>query len=58
LENLGLLSEAQLFVDATNLFDTAPPQYNAFVTNGTVAYDNINASPIGRVVTIGLRTKF
>ena len=31
---------------------------NAYTTNGNVAYDNINASPIGRVVTVGLRTKF
>ena len=56
--DLGPLSEVQLFADATNLFNTAPPQYNAYNTNGSVAYDNINASPIGRVVTVGLRTKF
>jgi iron complex outermembrane receptor protein len=56
--DIGLLREAQLFVDATNVFNTAPPQYNAYTTNGAVAYDNINASPIGRVVTVGLRTKF
>lgn len=56
--DIGPLSEVQLFADATNLFNTAPPQYNAFNTNGSVAYDNINASPIGRVVTVGLRTKF
>ncbi len=54
----GFLREAEIFVDATNVFDTAPPQYNAYNTNGSIAYDNINASPIGRVVTVGLRTKF
>lgn len=58
LKDLGILSEASLFVDATNLFDKEPPQYNAFNTNGSAGYDNINASPIGRVVTVGLRTKF
>jgi iron complex outermembrane recepter protein len=58
LKGLGFLNEAQLFVDATNIFDKAPPQYNAFVTNGPVGYDNINASPIGRVITVGIRTKF
>ncbi len=58
LKDMGFLKQAQLFFDATNLFDKAPPQYNAFVTNGTVGYDNINASPIGRVITVGIRTKF
>ena len=57
-KDTGPFAELGLFVDATNLFNTAPPQYNAFVTNGPAGYDNINASPIGRVVTIGLRTKF
>ena len=56
--DMGFLREAEVFVDANNVFDTAPPQYNAFNTNGSIAYDNINASPIGRVVTVGLRTKF
>ncbi len=47
------LKEAQIFVDVTNLFDRDPPFYNV-----SAGYDNINASPIGRVATIGLRTKF
>ncbi|HMT43877.1 MAG TPA: TonB-dependent receptor [Chakrabartia sp.] len=58
LKDMGFLNEAQIFVDTTNLFDKAPPQYNVFLANGAAGYDNINASPIGRVVTIGLRTKF
>ena len=52
------LGETQLFVDTTNLTDKAPPQYNAFNTNGSAGYDNINASPIGRVITLGVRAKF
>lgn len=57
-KDIGPLGEVQLFADATNLFNTAPPQFNAFNTNGSVAYDSQNASPLGRVVTVGLRTKF
>ncbi|MDB5707650.1 MAG: TonB-dependent receptor [Sphingomonas bacterium] len=53
LRDMAFLKEAQLFVDATNVFDRDPPFYNA-----AAGYDNINASPIGRVVTIGIRTKF
>ncbi|MDE2596639.1 MAG: TonB-dependent receptor [Sphingomonadales bacterium] len=58
LKNIAVMNEAQIFVDATNLFNTAPPQFNAFNTNGSVAYDNQNATPLGRVVTVGLRAKF
>ncbi|MEY4501351.1 MAG: hypothetical protein RIS52_1241 [Pseudomonadota bacterium] len=58
LKNVGMLGEAQIFVDATNVFDKNPPLYNQFVTNGAAGYDAINASPIGRVVTVGIRTKF
>lgn len=47
------LKKAQLFVDATNLFDKDPPFYNS-----ALGYDTFEASPIGRVVTIGLRTAF
>ncbi|MFM6932916.1 MAG: TonB-dependent receptor domain-containing protein [Novosphingobium sp.] len=56
-EGLSAFKDVELFVDASNVFNTAPPQYNAFNTNGSVGYDNINASPIGRVVTLGIRTK-
>jgi iron complex outermembrane receptor protein len=58
LTDFAGLSVAQVFVDATNLTDKAPPQYNAFNTNGSAGYDNINASPIGRVITLGVRAKF
>lgn len=57
-EDLAFMENLSLFADVTNLFDKAPPQFNAFNTNGSVAYDNLNANPLGRVVTIGVRTKF
>jgi iron complex outermembrane receptor protein len=43
----------QVFVDATNLFDAQPPFYNS-----AAGYDTFEASPIGRVITIGARAKF
>lgn len=58
LKDFGFLREASLFVDATNLFDRDPPFYNVFTLNGASGYDSGNASPIGRVVTLGIRTKF
>ena len=57
-KDAGPLKSLQLYVDASNLFDTAPPFYNTYALNGAVGYDGVNANPIGRVVTIGLRTKF
>ncbi|WP_313806263.1 TonB-dependent receptor plug domain-containing protein [Sphingobium sp.] len=57
-KNLAGLNEAQVYVDATNMFDKAPPFVNVFNVNGSVGYDNLNANPLGRIVNIGLRTKF
>jgi iron complex outermembrane receptor protein len=54
----GFLSKAQIFVDATNLFDKDPPFYNVATLNGSSGYDTFQASPIGRVITVGLRTNF
>lgn len=55
-KNLGA-AEVELYVDANNVFNTAPPQYNAFGTNGAAGYDSSLASPLGRLVTVGLRAK-
>ena len=57
IEGISAFSSLEVFVDGSNVFNTAPPQYNVFNTNGAIAYDNINASPIGRVITLGLRVK-
>ncbi|HZU65389.1 MAG TPA: TonB-dependent receptor [Novosphingobium sp.] len=58
LEHIGALKKANLYVDITNLFDKAPPFVNTVTTNGNVGYDGFSANPLGRVVSIGLRSKF
>ena len=58
LKDVMFLREASVFVDATNVFDRDPPFYNTYALNAASGYDPINASPIGRVVTLGVRTKF
>ncbi len=58
IKDQGPFKSVQLYVDATNLFDKAPPFLNVYGLNGAIGYDSTNASPIGRVVSIGLRTKF
>jgi iron complex outermembrane recepter protein len=60
---LGMFRETQLFLDATNLADKDPPQYNVFAIGGNngvgvAGYDPVNASPLGRVITLGVRAKF
>jgi iron complex outermembrane receptor protein len=57
------IRETELFLDALNLFDEEPPQYNTFAIGGNngvgvAGYDPINASPLGRVLTLGVRTRF
>jgi iron complex outermembrane receptor protein len=61
--DLGMLDDLQVFLDATNLFDEEPPQYNVFAIGGNngvgvAGYDPVNASPLGRVITVGFRTRF
>lgn len=48
----GRFKGTSVFVDGTNLLDKDPPFYNS--ANG---YDSVNASPIGRVITVGVRAK-
>jgi iron complex outermembrane receptor protein len=57
-KNVGMLREATAFVDVSNLLDTAPPFVNTWGTNAGVAYDALNGNPLGRIVNVGLRTKF
>jgi iron complex outermembrane receptor protein len=48
------LAGTQLYVDVTNLFDSAP----AFYENGGSGYDaSYTGDPTGRVVTVGVRVK-
>lgn len=58
LEDFGPLKSAQVFVDATNLLDQEPPFVNTYALNGAIGYDGTNTNPLGRVVTLGLRTEF
>jgi iron complex outermembrane receptor protein len=57
------LRDVQFFLDTTNLLDEEPPQYNAFAIGGNngvgvAGYDPINAGPLGRVMTLGVRARF
>jgi len=57
--NLGAaLAETQVFLDVTNLFDRDPPFLNRAGGGAGVGYDAFLASPIGRVLTVGFRSKF
>ncbi len=58
LKDTGPFKSAQFYVDASNLFNKAPPFLNTYGLNGAVGYDGTNANPIGRVITVGVRTKF
>ena len=57
LKDAGAFKSVQVYVDTSNLFNARPPFVNAYGLNGAVGYDGINANPIGRVVTLGIRTK-
>ncbi len=58
LKDTGPFKSLQFYADASNLFNKAPPFYNSFGLNGAVGYDGVNANPIGRVITLGVRSKF
>ena len=49
----GWMSGGQVFVDVNNLFDEEPPFVN---TSG--GFSSAEASPIGRVVTVGFRKRW
>ena len=53
----GLASGTQVTVDVTNLFDKNPP-YFYDAGNGAYGFDPTVASPLGRIVTVGLRKTF
>jgi len=57
-KDLGVAKEAQVYVDVNNLLDQAPPFVNTYTVNGAVGYDGLNANPLGRVINIGVRSKF
>ncbi|WP_066793754.1 TonB-dependent receptor plug domain-containing protein [Sphingomonas soli] len=50
----ALVKGLTLMVDASNVFDSAPP----VVFNGTLAFDPEKASLVGRLIQVGARIKF
>jgi len=48
-----VLAGAEAYLSVLNMFDTPPPFFNS-----AQAYDKFEANPTGRVVTIGLRTRW
>jgi iron complex outermembrane receptor protein len=49
----GMLAGDQIFLHGTNIFNTPPPFYN-----GTTGYDSMVANLVGRVVEMGVHSKF
>jgi len=49
----GALSGVQVFLDGSNILDKDPPFYNA-----GLGFDGFNASPLGRMMTVGLSKKW
>jgi outer membrane receptor protein involved in Fe transport len=49
---MSFLKKANVYLDVVNIFDKRPPFYNS----GNGGYDTFAGNPLGRVVTIGLRT--
>ncbi len=49
----GILGDSQVYVDVNNIFNEAPPFFN-----NSQGYDPFGANPLGRVMSIGLRTRW
>jgi iron complex outermembrane receptor protein len=56
--SLGATKGTQVFVDVTNLLNRDPPFVNRNNSFTGLGYDAFTASPLGRVVVVGVRTKF
>jgi len=57
----GLTEGAQFSFNVHNLFDQDPPFHNSGFGNFntyTTGYDQYNASPLGRLITVGLTKKW
>jgi iron complex outermembrane receptor protein len=53
--DIGLRRGTQIFLDVTNLFNRTPPFLNRNNIAQGLGYDAMLASPIGRVVAVGVR---
>jgi iron complex outermembrane receptor protein len=57
----GMFNGWQAYVDVKNLFDKDPPFYNgntAGIIGGAWGYNGFVSNPLGRLIAVGLRTKF
>jgi iron complex outermembrane recepter protein len=52
-DSSGVLANAEIDLDGSNLFNRDPPFFNA-----ALGYDPFNASPIGRLITLGVSKKW
>ncbi|MEG3149274.1 TonB-dependent receptor [Sphingomonas sp. ZT3P38] len=57
----GSFNGWQAYVDVKNLFDKTPPYYNgntAGIIGGAWGYNGFVSNPLGRLISVGLRTRF
>ena len=54
----GALHGLRLGLTATNIFDRKPPRFAGVPNYGILTYDPVNASPLGRLVTMSLSKAF
>ncbi len=57
----GVFEEITLSLDVRNIADKDPPFFNGNqggFMGGAWGYDNYTANPVGRLITVGLRTNF
>jgi iron complex outermembrane recepter protein len=52
-ESSGALANAEIDLDGSNLLNRDPPFFNA-----ALGYDPFNASPIGRLITVGISKRW
>ncbi len=54
----GALHGLRLGLTATNIFDRKPPRFEGVPNYGILTYDPVNASPLGRMVTLSVSKEF
>jgi iron complex outermembrane receptor protein len=61
IKSEGSFNGWQAYVDVKNLFDSEPPYYNgntAGIIGGAWGYNGFVSNPLGRLISVGVRTKF
>jgi len=54
LHNQGMFGNTQLSFNVNNLMNKNPPVFYTSGTNGIIGFDPVAASPLGRVISVGL----